>query len=200
MFTGIVTSKGKILDVRPGTSKGLYLKVAMPHNVSKVKIGASVAHNGVCLTVIDKGRKWLAYDASPETVSCTTISQWKVSDELNIEYALKAGEELGGHIVLGHVDGTTTIESIESEQGSYKVAFHLASEWASFIATKGSIAIDGVSLTINQVSDIKGLFYVMIVPHTWRNTVFSGYEPKHKVNLEIDPIARYIARYVSLPK
>lgn len=200
MFTGIITSKGSILEITLRPDKGLYLKVAMPHPVSKVKIGSSIAHNGICLTVVDKGRKWLAYDVSPETVACTTILEWKVKDEVNIEYALKAGEELGGHIVLGHVDGISTVKLIQTDHGSHKISFHLPDQWAPFIAEKGSVTIDGVSLTVNQVDDIKRLFCVMIVPHTWEHTIFSQYQLNYKVNLEIDPIARYITRYVSVSK
>jgi riboflavin synthase len=200
MFTGIVTAIGKILELKLVPNKALYLRVEVYFPVSPVAIGASVSHNGVCLTVVNKGENWLGYDISPETVACTTIAGWKVGDILNIEPALKMGDEFGGHLVLGHIDGVTSVQNIQPFEGSYQVSLALLTKWAAYIAPKGSIVLDGVSLTVNQVDDQAGTFTVMIVPHTWEHTIFKFYTPGHKVNLEIDVVARYIARYMAVSK
>ena len=194
MFTGIITHIGRIIEVRPDLTNGLYLKVSMSCDVSAISIGASLAHNGVCLTVIDKGDTWLAYDVSPETLDCTTVRNWKINQRVNIEPALKLGDELGGHLVLGHVDGMASIGAIEMIGTSYAVSCDLPHAVRRFIAPKGSVTLDGVSLTVNRVEDEMQQFTVMIVPHTWRETVFSDYRVGDRINLEIDPIARYIAR------
>jgi len=196
MFTGIITTIGTIQKVIPDPKEGLRLTVSMPIRCKHVRIGASLAHNGVCLTVVQKGRRWLAYDVSPETLRCTTIGRWQAGQLLNIEPALKVGDELGGHLVLGHVDSTVRICSIEPVGTGYLVWCSLPPILARFIAPKGSVTLDGVALTVNEVDDRAERFSVMIIPHTWKHTIFSGYQAGDIINMEIDPVARYIARQI----
>lgn len=196
MFTGIITTIGTIADITSHVMGGMRLKVAMPISTKPIVCGASLAHNGVCLTVVEKGKHWLSYDISPETLRCTTIGTWKIGQYLNIEPALKVGDELGGHLVLGHVDSTVCIHSIEARGSGHEVLCTLPKLLARFIAPKGSITLDGVALTVNDVQDQAGHFSVMIIPHTWKHTVFCHYQVGDIINLEIDPIARYIARQI----
>jgi len=198
MFTGIITDIGTIdaLEQRDD----LRVRVRTAYDVDGVDLGASIACSGVCLTVVDKGRdaagNWFAVDVSGETLARTAQGQWTRGRRLNLERALKVGDELGGHIVTGHVDGIGEILSITPEGGSQRVEIAAPADLAPYVAGKGSIAVDGVSLTVNTVRDTEGgaCFGVNIIPHTAEMTSFASLEPGHAVNLEIDVIARYLGR------
>jgi riboflavin synthase len=162
-----------------------------------VDLGASIACSGVCLTVVDKGADWFAVDASAETLSKTAANMWAEGHRLNLERALKIGDELGGHIVTGHVDGVGTIAAIAPEGDSHRVTVTVGAEIAPFIAAKGSVTVDGVSLTVNSVADNadgSATFGLNIIPHTWAVTALGDLTQGQSVNIEIDVLARYLAR------
>ena len=195
MFTGIVTDVGEVrrIEKRGDT----HLVIATHYDPATIDIGASIACSGVCLTVAEKGdgpEPWFAVTASAETLSKTTLGSWKLGDRVNLERSLKIGDELGGHIVVGHVDGVAEIASVAPEGESLRLTFSAPGELARFIATKGSIALDGVSLTVNEVDGSK--FGVNLIPHTLAVTTFGRAKPGTKVNLEVDLMARYVARLI----
>jgi riboflavin synthase len=196
MFTGIVTDVGQVrhLENRGDT----HIVVATHYDVSDIEIGASIACAGCCLTVVDKGSakdRWFAVTASGETLSKTTIGDWKIGDAVNLERSLHVGDELGGHIVTGHVDGVAEVLNVAPEGESIRMDFEAPAPIARFIAPKGSVALDGASLTVNEVEG--GRFGVNIIPHTLKVTTFSGLKPKMKINVEVDLLARYVARLVN---
>tara|TARA_B100000315_G_scaffold223256_1_gene227905 strand:- start:25586 stop:26173 length:588 start_codon:yes stop_codon:yes gene_type:complete len=190
MFTGIITDVGRVRDVRQ--SGDTRLEIETHFDMSDVDIGASIACSGTCLTVIEKGDNWFAAEASAETLSKTSLGAWHVDTAVNLERPLKAADELGGHLVSGHVDGVGEITQIESEGDSIRYTFRPPPELMKFIAEKGSIAINGVSLTVNEVDDTT--FGVNIIPHTQSETTFGTAKTGDPVNLEIDMLARYVAR------
>jgi riboflavin synthase len=195
MFTGIVTDVGQVRHVEKRGDT--HIVIATGYDVSEIDIGASIACSGACLTVVDKGNakdRWFAVTASGETLSKTTIGSWKVGDGINLERPLRIGDELGGHIVSGHVDDTAEIVRVVPEGESTRMTFLAPAELARFIAPKGSIAIDGVSLTVNEVDG--NSFGVNIIPHTFDVTTFGRAAPGRRVNLEVDLFARYVARLV----
>lgn len=195
MFTGIVTDVGKVRGITKAEGQDTLLEIETAYAPDTMDIGASIACNGICLTVIDKGIKqgnWFSVEASQETLDCTTMGSWEAGDEINLERSLKAGDEMGGHIVSGHVDGIGRIAGIEDVDGSKKFRFQMPDELARFVAAKGSIAINGISLTVNTVD--KNYFEVNIIPHTQEVTALRNADIGHKVNLEIDMLARYVAR------
>lgn len=195
MFTGIVTDIGTI---RSAEQRGdLRCAIGCHYDTETIDLGASIACSGVCLTVVDKGADWFAVDISGESVSRTAQGMWATGRELNLERALKIGDELGGHIVTGHVDGVGTVLGICPEGDSHRVGIQVSNDIAPFIAAKGSITIDGVSLTVNEVEDQpdgSAHFAVNIIPHTWAVTAFGSLQQGQAVNLEIDVLARYLAR------
>lgn len=194
MFTGIVTDIGTIESVEDRGD--LRVRVATAYDTTSVDLGASIACSGVCLTVVDKGPGWFAVDVSHETVS-RTADQWAQGRRLNLERALRLGEELGGHIVTGHVDGTGTVLGISPDGESKRIDFSVPAALAPFIAPKGSITIDGVSLTVNEVSDQPdgtAQFTVNLIPHTQAVTTLGAFAQGQAVNLEIDVLARYLQR------
>lgn len=195
MFTGIVTDIGTI---RSTEQRGdLRCIVGCNYDTSTIDLGASIACSGVCLTVVDKGADWFAVDISGESLSRTAQGAWTVGRKLNLERALKIGDELGGHIVTGHVDGIGEVLEVAPDGDSHRVHISIAKEISPFVATKGSITIDGVSLTVNQVNDRpdgSASFTVNIIPHTWSVTAFADLQAGQAVNLEIDVLARYLAR------
>jgi riboflavin synthase len=194
MFTGIVTDIGTIDAVEDRGD--LRVRIATAYDTATVDLGASIACSGVCLTVVDKGPGWFAVDVSHETVS-RTADQWTQGHRLNLERALKLGEELGGHIVTGHVDGTGTVLEISLDGDSQRITFSVPAALAPFIAAKGSITIDGVSLTVNTVtdqSDGTARFTVNLIPHTQAVTTLGALAQGQAVNLEIDVLARYLQR------
>ena len=190
MFTGIITDLGEVRSVEK--RGGTRLAVTTAYETGSIEIGASIACSGACLTVVDKGADWFAADVSAETLNCTTLGTWRAGTRVNLERPLRLGDELGGHIVLGHVDGVARIVSREPEGESVRLAFAVPDALSGFIAAKGSVTLDGVSLTVNRVEDSR--FEVTLVPHTLRCTAFGAARPDDHVNLEIDMLARYIAR------
>ncbi|QLC25592.1 riboflavin synthase [Parasphingopyxis algicola] len=197
MFTGIITDIGTIAEAEQRGD--LRLKIRCGYDMASVELGASIACSGVCLTVVDKGEDWFAVDVSTETVSRTAPGQWNAGARLNLERSLKLGDEMGGHIVTGHVDGIGEIVSAEPVGDSTELAIHAPDELAKLIAPKGSITLDGVSLTVNTVSDTdKGChFTINLIPHTAEVTTFDAVEARQPLNIEIDILARYLARMTS---
>lgn len=192
MFTGIVTDVGRLRAVRE-TNRDLRFEVETSFDLSTIDMGASISNAGCCLTIVEKGDGWFAVEISGETISLTTLGAWKEGDPINLERAARVGDELGGHIVSGHVDGVGEVVSIESEGGSHRVKVRVPRPLHRFIAPKGSITVDGVSLTVNEVED--DVFGVNLIPHTWDVTTLGRLQPGAKVNLEIDMLARYLARW-----
>ncbi len=198
MFTGIITDIGTI---RSADQRGdLRLTIETAYDTATVDLGASIACSGVCLTVVDKGAGWFAVDVSGETLSRTAAGQWLAGSRLNLERAMKLGDELGGHIVTGHVDGIGTVTAVEPQGDSHRVVIAAPVDLAAFIAPKGSIALDGISLTVNTVEDDAAgtRFTVNIIPHTAEMTTFSTLAPGRTVNIEIDVLARYLGRMRSV--
>ncbi|MRG73374.1 riboflavin synthase [Alphaproteobacteria bacterium HT1-32] len=192
MFTGIITDIGCIADVIKREGEDLRFHIQTSYDVASIDLGASIACSGCCLTAVDFGSDWFAVDVSGETLSKTTLGNWKIGQRINLERSLKVGDELGGHIVSGHVDGVATIADIQSEDGSHRFTFDAPRTLARFVAQKGSVALDGASLTVNDVSDTK--FGVNIIPHTAVMTTFGDRKTGDRVNMEIDVLARYVAR------
>ncbi|MSP03773.1 MAG: riboflavin synthase [Acetobacteraceae bacterium] len=194
MFTGIVSGLGTIRSISPmGASADMRVVIEAPwDDLASVVMGASIACSGCCLTVVALGRDTFAVDASAETLSKTTLGNWRPGTRVNLERALKLGDELGGHIVAGHVDGVGQAISATPENGSVRWCFRMPRDLAKFIAPKGSVSIEGVSLTVNEVSAEE--FGVNIIPHTASVTGFAMLKPGDTVNIEIDMLARYVAR------
>jgi riboflavin synthase len=199
MFTGIVTDVGRIAAAE---QKGdLRLRIVCGYDMASVALGASIACSGVCLTVVDKGEDWFAVDLSAETVSRTAPGIWTGGGRLNLERALKVGDELGGHIVTGHVDGIGEVVGVEPVGGSTRLRIAAGAALARYIAAKGSIALDGASLTVNEVettTDGGAIFSINLIPHTAAQTTFDQVEPTRKVHIEIDILARYLGRMMEL--
>src|SRR5882757_397898 len=197
MFTGIVTDIGEIVALTPVAQGQLHrLRIACRYDQATIADGASIACSGVCLTVVAsgvaQGRTWFEVDAAAETLGMTTARHWKAGTRLNLERALKIGDELGGHIVAGHADGIATIVKRDDLPDMARFELKTTRELARFIAAKGSITLDGVSLTVNTVDDVS--FSVLIIPHTLQVTNLSGWKTGSEVNIEVDLMARYAAR------
>ncbi len=195
MFTGIITDVGTVKSITHTGDTRILLNTAF--DTDTIDIGASIACTGVCLTVVDKGGDWFAVDASAETLSCTNLGDWVEGSPVNLERALKIGDELGGHIVTGHVDGIGEILSITPEGDSIRMRFSVPQKLARFVVEKGSLTINGVSLTVNEVIDDnqkQTTFGINVIPHTQEKTTFAVSKVGDKVNLEIDVLARYVAR------
>lgn len=191
MFTGIIQDIGVVTALDKAGDWVLTIAAAkLP--LERLPLGASVACNGICLTVIRKTAADFTVQLSNETVQLTTAQHWQIGQPLNLETALRVGDELGGHIVSGHVDGVAELVAREFEQDSLRLTFALPEKFAPFVAPKGSITLDGVSLTVNQVSG--GRFGINIIPYTQQETTLGKLQVGHKVNFEIDMIARYVAR------
>lgn len=194
MFTGIITSIG---IVRSAEQRGdLRLTIGCNYDLGSVDLGASIACSGVCLTVVDKGTDWFAVDVSRETIAHTASSLWQQGARLNLERALRLGDELGGHIVTGHVDAVATVARVADEGGSRRVAVDVQSNLGQMISPKGSVTLDGVSLTVNCVEDRADAtrFTVNLIPHTAEHTTFGETAVGRQVNLEVDVLARYLKR------
>lgn len=195
MFTGIVTDVGQVRHIEKRGDT--HIVIAHHYAMDKLPMGGSVACSGACLTVVERGSdadKWFAVTASGETLSKTAIGGWKPGMPVNLELPLKVGDELGGHIVSGHVDGLAELVKLTPEGESTRMLFEAPKPLARFIAEKGSVALDGISLTVNEVAGNR--FGINIIPHTLAVTTFGHLKPGMKVNLEIDTIARYVARLV----
>ncbi|MEM7056722.1 MAG: riboflavin synthase [Pseudomonadota bacterium] len=198
MFTGIVREIGKLQSIKPvGDTK---IRISCRRAVESIEIGASIACSGVCLTVVALGSSesgtWFDVDASAETRAKTTLGDWVEGGDVNLEPALRLGDELGGHIVSGHVDGVAEITAIASEGGSHRVTFRAPEGLGRFVAPKGSVTLDGVSLTVNEVEDRDGatFFGINVIPHTWDVTTLGHSAVGGRVNFEIDVLARYVQR------
>ena len=192
MFTGIVTDIGRVRSVRQ-TDRDRRYEIETVWDTAGIDLGASISHAGCCLTVTEKGEGWFAVEVSGETLSKTKLGDWAEGARVNLERAAKLGDELGGHIVSGHVDGLGEVISITPEGGSHRIVIEAPAPLHRFIAPKGSITVDGVSLTVNGVQERR--FDVNIIPHTWDATTLGGLKVGDKVNLEIDMLARYLARW-----
>jgi riboflavin synthase len=195
MFTGIVTDVGKVRHVEKRGDT--HIVIATKFDVSQIEMGASIACSGACMTVVDKGSakdRWFAFTASGETLSKTTLGSWKIGESVNLERPMRVGDEFGGHIVTGHVDAVAEIVSVKPEGESVRMIFEVPKNLSKLVAAKGSVALDGVSLTVNDVDGSR--FGVNIIPHTQSVTTFGRAKPGIKVNFEVDLMARYVARLV----
>jgi riboflavin synthase len=200
MFTGLITGVGSVKSVTPiGAGRDARFVIATPDNGvwrhAEKQLGASIACSGVCLTVVEAGNDWFAVEVSAETLSKTTLERWRPGSKVNLEGSLRLGDELGGHLVSGHVDGLAEVLSATPENGSTRLVFLLPPDLAPFVAPKGSIAINGVSLTINEVEGRE--FGINVIPHTALHTNFHSLQTGDAVNVEIDMLARYVARQLS---
>jgi riboflavin synthase len=193
MFTGIITDVGRVRQVKRGD--GLDLTIATAYDPASIDLGASIACSGVCLTVVAIEPGAFVVQASGETLSCSTLGDWADGAPVNLERAMKLGDELGGHLVTGHVDGVGRILERRPDGESVRFSFEMPLALAPYIASKGSIAVDGISLTVNEVD--ASSFGVNIIPYTLAHTSLGAAAPGQRVNLEIDPIARYVARLLA---
>ena len=198
MFTGIVTDIG---TVRSAEQRGdLRLVIGTDYNMETVELGASIACSGACLTVVDKGEDWFAVDLSGETVSKTASDHWREGTRLNLERSLRLGDEIGGHIVTGHVDAVGNVVGVVPEGDSRRVAIAVPRTLGGMIAAKGSVALDGVSMTVNEVADGEdgtSAFTVNVIPHTAQHTTLGELAADRQLNVEVDVLARYIDRMLA---
>ena len=193
MFTGIISAIGRIDDIqKPGDWR---LKITTPWDCAKIDLGASIACSGVCLTVVARDADWFAVEVSAESLSRTTIGTWQAGTHINLERALRLGDELGGHIVSGHVDGLAIIDKITPSGDSHQLEISVPETLSKFIAEKGSVSLDGISLTVNAVEGAR--FGVNIIDHTWAHTTLGHATISQQLNLEIDMLARYVSRLIS---
>jgi riboflavin synthase len=202
MFTGIITEVGRVRAMRrAAAARDTRIEIAAPLHAPTLVLGASIACSGPCLTVVERGPDWFAVEASAETLARTTIGDWAVGRGVNLERPLRAGDELGGHIVSGHVDGIGAIVGWTPEGGSVRAVFEIARDLGRYMASKGSVAIEGVSLTVNEVEDIEAKggpaatrFGVNLIAHTQAQTTFGAAQVGQRVNVEVDMLARYVDR------
>ncbi|MCY1663948.1 riboflavin synthase [Rhizobium sp. SL86] len=202
MFTGIVTDVGSVSELQP-LDEGIRLRIATSYDPATIDIGASISHAGVCLTVTnlsgsESNTRWYEVEAWEEALRLTTISSWTVGTRVNLERALKIGDELGGHIVSGHVDGKAEILSVTSEGEAVRIRLRAPAEFARFVAPKGSVALDGTSLTVNAVDGTD--FDILLIRHTLEVTTWGERKPGDFVNFEVDTMARYAARLAEFPQ
>jgi riboflavin synthase len=190
LFTGIITDIGTVREIRPGGDTTFVIETNL--DLGDLALGASVACSGVCLTAIEHGVNWFALQVSAETLSRSTLGEWRVGSRINLERALKAGDELGGHIVSGHVDAVAEIVERRQDGDSERFAFRVPDAFARAVAPKGSVALNGVSLTVNEVQGNR--FGVNLIPHTLAHTTFGAAKVGDRVNFEVDMLARYVAR------
>jgi riboflavin synthase len=190
LFTGIITDIGTVREIRAGGDTTFVIETDL--DLGDLALGASIACSGVCLTAIEHGVNWFAVQVSAETLSRSTLKQWQIGSRINLERALKAGDELGGHIVSGHVDAVAEIVERRKEGDSERFSFRVPDEFARAVAPKGSVALNGVSLTVNEVQGNR--FGVNLIPHTLAHTTFGAAKVGDRINFEIDMLARYVAR------
>jgi riboflavin synthase len=196
MFTGITTDMGEVLSVEARAEGLQRLKIACRYLRASISLGASIACSGICLTVVatgeENGRSWFAVDTAAETLKVTTAGRWKRGTRLNLERSLKIGDELGGHLVAGHVDGIAQVVANDALAGMARLTLRAPKPLMRFVASKGSVVLDGVSLTVNEVKD--ETFSVLIIPHTLEVTTFGAVKAGDAMNIEVDMMARYVAR------
>ena len=196
MFTGLITDVGRVRAVTSVGDRRIEIETSFP--IAEIELGASIACSGVCLTAIEFGDNWFAVEASEETTSKTTVGDWQAGDALNLERSLQIGDELGGHLVFGHVDGVAKIAERRTDGDSIRFSILAPGDLAPYIASKGSVALSGVSLTVNEVDGNR--FGVNIIPHTADATTLGKLSAGDRVNLEIDMLARYVARQLEAQK
>ena len=191
MFTGLIQDIGTVVDVQAqGPGRRIVFETKI--DIRKMSLGASVSCAGVCLTIVDKTLNGFAVDVSAETLAVTNLGDWAVGSRVNLEPSLHLGDEIGGHFVFGHVDGLAIIKDIKKEGDHFRLKIEVPKNLAPFIASKGSVSLDGISLTVNEVEG--AVFGVNIIPHTWAHTTLGLKQPGDKLNIEIDMLARYVAR------
>ena len=193
MFTGIITDVGRVLKIADSGGRRMTIETRLP--LADIPLGSSIATSGICFSAIDKGDDWFTVEASGATLEVTTAGAWMVGDTVNLERSLRIGDELGGHIVFGHVDAVGEILALEPAGESHRLEVRAPRSLAPLIAVKGSIAVDGISLTVNQVGVDRCA--VNVIPHTWRVTNLREREPGDRVNVEVDMLARYVARQLA---
>ena len=194
MFTGIITDIGLVRSIEKDGDWRIVIETQI--DLSQTPIGASIACSGCCLTVVEKGDDWFAVDVSAESLSKTIIKKWEAGTKVNLEPSLKMGDEIGGHVVSGHVDGLAELITVKEDGDSYRLKVKAPDDLAGFIAPKGSVALDGISLTVNEVEG--SIFGVNIIPHTWAQTTLSQKVSGDVLNIEIDMMARYVARMLEV--
>ncbi len=194
MFTGIITDIGTVIDVTKAGDTTYRIQTSF--DLGTVEMGASIAHSGVCLTVVEKGSDWYDVVVSEESLSKTNMRDWAVGTKINLERSLKLGDELGGHLVFGHVDAVTELVSKTQEGDSWRLKIKIPQGFAQFVASKGSVCLNGVSLTVNEVGD--DVFGINIIPHTWDVTTFGTLNVGDTINFEVDMLARYVSRMMDV--
>src|SRR5918995_2658907 len=190
MFTGIITDVGRVLEIADGGGRRVTIGTRLP--LAEIPLGSSIATSGICFSAVDKGADWFTVEASGATLEVTTAGAWVVGDTVNLERSLRIGDEMGGHIVFGHVDAVGEILALAPVGASHRLEVRVPASLAPLIAVKGSVAVDGISLTVNQAD--AGRFVCNIIPHSWHNTDLPDRRPGDPVNLEVDMLARYVAR------
>ena len=193
MFTGIITDVGRIKAIEDRNGREMTIETALP--MEQIPIGGSIATSGICFTVVEKGDDWFSVTASGATLEVTTAGGWQVGDQVNLERSLRIGDELGGHIVFGHVDAVGEVTGLSAVAESHRLEVEVPTSLAPLVATKGSVTIDGISLTINETDGRR--FAVNIIPHTWAETNLPSRHVGDSVNVEIDMLARYVARQLA---
>lgn len=193
MFTGIITDVGRITAIDDRNGREITIETALP--LEEIKIGGSIATSGICFTAVEKGEGWFSTIASGATLDVTTAGRWQVGDPVNLERSLRLGDELGGHIVFGHVDAVGTIIGLDMVAESHRLEVEVPAPLAPLVAVKGSVTIDGISLTVNETEGNR--FAVNIIPHTWAETNLPVRQAGDRVNVEVDMLARYVARQLA---
>jgi riboflavin synthase len=193
MFTGIITDIGRVLEIADGDGRRMTIATRLP--LAEIPLGGSIATSGICFTAVDKGDDWFTVEASGATLAVTTAGAWTVGEAVNLERSLRIGDEMGGHIVFGHVDAVGEILALEPVGESHRLEVRVPGDLAPLIALKGSIAVDGISLTVNEAGADR--FAANVIPHTWRVTNLSERRPGDRVNVEADMLARYVARQLA---
>jgi riboflavin synthase len=193
MFTGIITDIGRVLEIADGDGRRMTIATRLP--LAEIPLGGSIATSGICFTAVDKGDDWFTVEASGATLEVTTAGAWTVGDSVNLERSLRIGDEMGGHIVFGHVDAVGEILALEPVGESHRLEVRVPGSLAPLIAVKGSIAVDGISLTVNEAGTDR--FALNVIPHTWRATNLALRKAGDRINVEIDMLARYVARQLA---
>ena len=193
MFTGIITDVGRVLEIADGGGRRMTIGSRLP--LAEIPLGSSIATSGICFSAIDKGEDWFTVEASGATLEVTTAGAWVVGDTVNLERSLRIGDEMGGHIVFGHVDAVGEILALEPAGQSHRLEVRVPASLAPLIAVKGSIAVDGISLTVNEAGADR--FALNVIPHTWRATNLAERRVGDRVNVEVDMLARYVARQLA---